>query len=57
MIFLLSEMLCGSQRKQMQDYAFLELPYPFIYGTDVAGTVAQVGSKVTQFKVGQRVTG
>ncbi|KAJ5802993.1 alcohol dehydrogenase [Penicillium pulvis] len=31
------------------------IEYPFILGTDVAGSVVQVGSKVTQFEVGQRV--
>ncbi|PLB44246.1 GroES-like protein [Aspergillus steynii IBT 23096] len=29
--------------------------YPFILGTDVAGTVEEVGEKVTKFKKGQRV--
>ncbi|KAJ5106983.1 alcohol dehydrogenase [Penicillium angulare] len=33
------------------------LSYPCIYGTDVAGTIVQLGSKVTQFELGQRVTG
>lgn len=41
----------------MQDNPFLNLPYPFIFGNDVSGTVAQVGSAVTKFKVGQRVIG
>lgn len=41
----------------MQDYNFMNLPYPFIFGTDVSGTVAQMGSAVTKFKVGQRVIG
>ncbi|KAJ5765506.1 alcohol dehydrogenase [Penicillium odoratum] len=35
----------------------MRLNYPFIFGTDVAGTVAQLGSKVTQFELGQRVIG
>ena len=29
----------------------------FIFGTDVSGTVVQLGSGVTRFKVGQRVIG
>ncbi|KAJ5641638.1 alcohol dehydrogenase [Penicillium lividum] len=33
------------------------LNYPFIFGTNVAGTVVQLGSKVTQFELGQRVIG
>lgn len=33
------------------------LTYPFIYGEDIAGTIVQLGSKVTQFKLGQRVIG
>jgi len=41
----------------MQDTPYFPMPYPFIFGTDVAGTIAQLGSKVTQFKVGQRVIG
>jgi NADPH:quinone reductase-like Zn-dependent oxidoreductase len=46
-----------SNQSQMQDHPFLNLSYPFIFGTDVSGTVAQVGSTVTKFKVGQRVIG
>jgi NADPH2:quinone reductase len=33
------------------------LPNPFILGCDLAGTVVEVGSGVTQFKVGERVWG
>ena len=32
-------------------------PYPFVLGSDVAGEVAEVGSGVTRFKVGDRVVG
>lgn len=39
----------------MQDIAYLKLEYPFILGTDVSGTVVEVGSNVTKFKIGQRV--
>ena len=46
-----------SNPSQMQHHPFLNLPYPFVFGTDVSGTVAQVGSAVTKFKVGQRVIG
>ncbi|KAJ6036893.1 alcohol dehydrogenase [Penicillium herquei] len=33
------------------------LTYPFIYGLEVAGKIVQLGSQVTQFKLGQRVIG
>jgi NADPH:quinone reductase-like Zn-dependent oxidoreductase len=33
------------------------MEYPIILGTDVAGTVAQLGAGVTRFKIGQRVIG
>jgi NADPH:quinone reductase-like Zn-dependent oxidoreductase len=42
---------------QMQDNPYFELKYPVILGTDVAGTVVQLGSNVTRFKIGQRVIG
>ncbi|PYH78043.1 putative quinone oxidoreductase [Aspergillus uvarum CBS 121591] len=42
---------------KMQDTPYFELEYPFIWGTDVAGTIVQLGSEVRQFKVGQRVIG
>jgi NADPH:quinone reductase-like Zn-dependent oxidoreductase len=41
----------------MQDTPYFEMEYPFIWGTDVAGTIVQLGSKVTRFKIGQRVIG
>jgi NADPH:quinone reductase-like Zn-dependent oxidoreductase len=40
-----------------QDSPYFELEYPFIFGTDVAGTVVQLGSSVTRFQLGQRVLG
>lgn len=41
----------------MQTTPYFEMDYPIILGTDVAGTVAQLGSEVTRFKIGQRVVG
>lgn len=41
----------------MQENAPLELPYPFVLGVDLSGTVVALGSGVTRFQVGQRVTG
>lgn len=35
----------------------LNLPYPFIVGCDLAGTVESVGSGVSRFRVGDRVWG
>lgn len=35
--------------------AILPVPFPFILGNDFAGTVIEVGSKVSQFKVGDKV--
>ncbi|KAK3385197.1 chaperonin 10-like protein [Podospora didyma] len=39
------------------DGLFSWLSYPFIGGTDVAGTVAEIGPDVTDFSVGDRVLG
>lgn len=47
----------SAQYVQMQDLAYLPLQYPFVIGADVSGTVVQVGSNVTRFRVGQRVLG
>ncbi|GFF54905.1 hypothetical protein IFM46972_10137 [Aspergillus udagawae] len=41
----------------MQDTPYVPLPYPSIFGSDVAGTIVQLGSSVTRFKIGQRVIG
>ncbi|KAJ5973370.1 alcohol dehydrogenase [Penicillium waksmanii] len=42
---------------KLQEEASFELKYPFILGTDVAGTIVQLGSGVTRLKLGQRVIG
>ncbi|KAF2996726.1 hypothetical protein E8E13_006028 [Curvularia kusanoi] len=45
----------------MQDqgtgFAFRWIKFPFIFGSDVAGQVVQVGSEITRFRVGDRVMG
>ncbi|TVY19982.1 Dehydrogenase orsE [Lachnellula arida] len=41
----------------MQDQPYAHPQYPFIIGVDVSGTVAQLGSAVTRFEIGQRVIG
>jgi NADPH2:quinone reductase len=35
----------------------MQLPFPFIVGCDLAGTVVEVGSRVTRFQPGDRVWG
>jgi NADPH:quinone reductase-like Zn-dependent oxidoreductase len=37
--------------------AFAWLKFPFVLGTDSAGEIVEIGSKVTRFKVGDRVLG
>ncbi|TVY45894.1 Dehydrogenase [Lachnellula subtilissima] len=41
----------------MQDQPYAHPQYPFIIGVDVSGTIAQLGSAVTRFEIGQRVIG
>lgn len=41
----------------MQASPNFQLPYPFVLGQDVAGTIVEVGSNVSTLKVGQRVIG
>ncbi|KAF7885591.1 uncharacterized protein EAF02_004100 [Botrytis sinoallii] len=39
---------------KMQDIAYFSMPYPWIFGADVSGTIVQLGSGVDRFKIGQR---
>lgn len=41
----------------MQNTPYVPLPYPSIFGSDIAGTIVQLGSSVTRFMIGQRVIG
>jgi L-iditol 2-dehydrogenase len=45
--------ICGTDLKKIE-YGLVSPPR--IFGHEIAGTVAEVGSKVTRFKVGDRVT-
>jgi NADPH:quinone reductase-like Zn-dependent oxidoreductase len=42
---------------KIQDYGFGITQYPIVLGSDGCGVVTTVGSSVTKFKVGDRVTG
>ncbi|ATZ50911.1 hypothetical protein BCIN_06g03810 [Botrytis cinerea B05.10] len=42
---------------KLQDMAFHNLTYPWIFGIDVSGTIVQLGSGVSRFQIGQRVMG
>ncbi len=42
---------------KMQDYGFGIKAYPTVLGSDVCGVVTEIGSAVTNFKHGDRVTG
>ena len=35
--------------------AYITIPYPFILGNTIAGTIVAVGAKVTNVKTGDRV--
>jgi NADPH:quinone reductase-like Zn-dependent oxidoreductase len=42
---------------KIQDYGFTIKTYPVVIGSDGAGIITSIGSSVTGFKVGDRVTG
>ncbi|KAJ8058974.1 hypothetical protein OCU04_011958 [Sclerotinia nivalis] len=42
---------------KLQDIPYYSMPYPWIVGADVSGTIVQLGSAVTRFQIGQRVLG
>ncbi|KAF5867950.1 putative zinc-binding oxidoreductase protein [Botrytis fragariae] len=42
---------------KMQDIPYFSMPYPWIFGADVSGTIVQLGAGVDRFRIGQRVMG
>ncbi|TVY83659.1 Dehydrogenase orsE [Lachnellula suecica] len=42
---------------KIQDHPPMPLPYPRVLGSDVAGTIVQLGANVTRFQLGQRAMG
>lgn len=57
LFFLFKRHFQVANRKQMQDDPYVDFEYPWIFGTDVAGEIVELGSQVTRFKIGQRVIG
>jgi len=47
--------ICTSDLNDMQDNPF-DISFPVVMGHEAAGTVAAIGSRVTEFEVGHRVT-
>jgi NADPH:quinone reductase-like Zn-dependent oxidoreductase len=44
-------------KQDMGNFLYGHIKYPFVLGYDLAGDIVEVGSGVTQFKVGDRVLG